>query len=188
MNIQIQVKARVKDFLGVKKKIEGFAKSIEEQDKIDYYFKGNFKFDRTELRLRKKGDKREIKLKLNYFKGGVEENKEYSFIVENPVDLVEMFDNMGITVAAMKHKKSYFYKFNGIEIQMVSIQELGYFIEIEKKCTEKDKRKVESEISELRDRLGITTDMIEKRNYFELLTRKKGSNSKNETKNTKKNN
>ena len=55
MEVEIQLKLKVNNFLEVKEKIDSLAKFISQENKIDYYFRGNFKFARTELRLRKIG-------------------------------------------------------------------------------------------------------------------------------------
>lgn len=175
MQIEVQIKTRVSNFMGVKRKIEKIARFIDEEDKVDYYFKGKFRFDRTELRLRKKGNKKEITHKINYFKDGVEKNEEYGFSISNASNFIKMLDDLGVSVAAMKHKKSFFYKYKGIKIQLVSIKELGYFLEIEKKLDEGDKSKAENDILKFAEELGIKKNMIEKRSYFELLMKKKES-------------
>ncbi|MFH1642061.1 MAG: class IV adenylate cyclase [Nanoarchaeota archaeon] len=176
MQIQVQIKTRVDDFLAVRKKIEEIADFVSEEDKIDYYFQGSFKFDRTELRLRKKKEEKKVTLKINYFDKNIEKNEEYAFCVDNASDFIALLENVGIKVAAMKHKKSYFFDCKGIQVQLVNVKELGYFLEIEKKCNEKEKEQTKMEIMDLSQKLGLDPTLIEQKNYFELLIekRKKG--------------
>jgi len=172
MKIEVQIKAKVYDFERTKKKISEIAEFIDEQNKVDYYFSRDSKLDRKELRLRKKGNEKIVTFKMPFFEEGIEKSKEYKFNIDNASDFINLLENLGINVIAMKHKKSLFYKYKDITIQLVSIPELGYFIEIEKKCNKEEEDKAEKEILELSEKLGIHSEQIEKKTYLELLIEK----------------
>ena len=171
MKTEVQVRVKVYDFVGMKKKISEMAEFENEEHKIDYYFERKSKSERTELRLRKIKNKNGISLKI-YHLNGIERNKEYILNMDNASDCIDFLETLGMKVVAMKHKKSYFYKYKDITIQLASIKELGYFLEIEKKCDKKDEKEAEKEILELSRKLGISNDQTEKKSYLQLLLEK----------------
>ena len=173
MKIEVQIKVRIYDFEKTKKKIDEIAEFIDKEDKVDYYFSKDSKLNRTELRLRKKKNQKNVTLKMPFFGDGIEKSKEYNFNIDNASDFIDMLENLGIRVIAMKHKNSLFYKYKDITIQLVAIPELGYFIEIEKKCNKEEEDKAEKDILELSEKLGIHSEQIEKKTYVELLIEKK---------------
>jgi predicted adenylyl cyclase CyaB len=179
MKVEVQVRAFIYDFNRIKRKIEEIAEFISEVGKTDYYFDGRFDFQEKELRLRKEGNEKTVSLKIKSFKN-TEENKEFRFKVDNASDLIKVFENIGLKVIAMKHKKSLFYNFKDMSIQLVSIKELGDFIEIEKKCSKNEVVKAGEDIIALAESLGIHKEQIEKRSYLRLLTERKPRGNDNE--------
>jgi len=172
MKTEVQIKAKVYDFEKIKKKISEIAEFIDKQNKVDYYFSRDSNLDRTELRLRKKGNEKTVTFKMPFSGDGVEKSREYKFNVDNASDFIDVLENLGIMVIAMKHKNSLFYKHRDIAIQLASIPELGYFIEIEKKCDKKEEDKARADILKLAEELGIKSEQMEKKAYLELLIEK----------------
>ncbi|MGB2762686.1 MAG: class IV adenylate cyclase [Minisyncoccales bacterium] len=175
MNIEIEIKARTKDFDGIKKALEkmraNFARSEKQIDKIF----GTSKFLDSEnkiieggivARIREVDKKRTLDFKeILRQKGGIELIYEISNI-----ELAEKFLNKLDFKEAFTIKKTReIFSYQDFTICLDDVEQLGKFIEVEKIISnEEEKNKTKQECFELLKKLAPDSE-IEEKKYGDLI-------------------
>jgi adenylate cyclase class IV len=141
--IEVESKVRVRNVKDARRRIKKIAKFVEVENKIDdYYSLSEGVYPKKSIRVRDKGQKREVNFKERmFFKDGIWAKKE-----------VELYRTR-----------------EGVNIELNFVKKLGWFIEIEVLCKKKDIGKAMRKIGKVRERLGVKRAQIEKSGYTRFL-------------------
>jgi len=191
--IEIELKAHIKDSGALKSLISKKAEYLCAFEKEDtYYFPlGNSDIPRSGIRLR--GESKTfpdgtvkktayVTYKIKEVRDGIEVNNEKEFEIcssqYSPVIVFDEFLKMtGLAPGFSKHKKGWAFSKDGINAELLEVEKLGWFLEMEivvndverdavKDTTVEEKKK---QLLEFLSDLGIEKDAIESRYYSEML-------------------
>jgi len=180
--IEVELKARVRDRTAVETAVRSFAVFAGDIDKRDIYWRttssGAGIPDRG-FRVRYESGACVVTFKHKSMEGGAEINIEREFGVTDPDVFAEFAQRLGCKIWYEKRKRGLRfetvskYAYDGKALlEIVDVENLGSFIEIEELLHEDRKSLVEdalSEISGLLARTGLAETDIESRYYSELL-------------------
>lgn len=173
--IEIELKARLHNPEKVRAKVEGFADYVREFDKMDAYWHGpEWRFARGTkgFRLRADGEKSIVTFKAKRNEGGIEINRETEFEVSDPDAFTSLVERIGCEPFYRKHKTGRAYDYDGFTIELVQVEGLGNFIEVEKLLDNDDPETVAVVLGGLKGilaRAGVPESDIEGRGYSELI-------------------
>ena len=173
--IEIELKARLHNPEKVRAKVEGFADYVREFDKMDAYWHGpEWRFARGTkgFRLRADGEKSIVTFKAKRNEGGIEINRETEFEVSDPDAFTSLVERIGCEPFYRKHKTGRAYDYDGFTIELVQVEGLGDFIEVEKLLDNDDPETVAVVLGSLKGilaRAGVPESDIEGRGYSELI-------------------
>jgi adenylate cyclase, class 2 len=173
---EIEVKARVSDLNSLRKKLEGLgcvlSEPLVQKDKI--YLDKNITFPEIKsgvrvLRIRDSNGKIILTLKIS------EENElaclEKEMVVDNAEEANELLDKLGYHEVVRVNKKRQKCKLNGLKICLDKVEELGYFVEVEK-MTDEDSSKVQEELFQFLETLGVSREDRVFQGYDTLMYKK----------------
>jgi len=186
MVTEIELKAHVRDSEALKKTLSEKAELKGAFEKRDVYWFGPENSDLTVTKLRVRKEKRsfadgtESSLCLVTYKSkeenkGIEINEELEFEVE-PVEAFEEFlKKAGLKPGAGKIKRGWVFVKERITAELVEVDTLGWFIELEILVGAKDKNeetitKTRETLLAFLDDLGVEREAIESRFYLDLLS------------------
>ncbi|MFA6094848.1 MAG: class IV adenylate cyclase [Candidatus Paceibacterota bacterium] len=181
MKSEIEVKAKVSNFNELISKLKEIGCVLSEpiiQDDYIYIPKGVVYEDihnHAVLRLRKQGDRNLFTLKKN--RSNELDCIEREIDVNNGEILIDIFELMGYVPFAEVHKKRRKTQYNEYEICVDEVNELGSFIEVEKMSDEADGEKVQGEIFDFMQTLGVKREDRVMNGYDTLVWMK--NNKKN---------
>jgi adenylate cyclase class 2 len=166
--MEIEIKCYCDDDKQVKNRLSEIgAQFIEKRFEADIYFNHpakNFGDTDEALRLRTIGERTIITYKgpkvSKLSKARIEQETE----VENFLSMKNILLNLGFIESGIVEKERYLYSFNGMEISIDYVNDLGIFVEIEKIGELKDE--VEKDLFNTAEKLGLTK--FERRSYLEL--------------------
>jgi adenylate cyclase class 2 len=173
--IEIELKARLRNPEEVRDRVVGFAVHVREFDKTDAYWHGpEWRFARGTkgFRLRADGDKSIVTFKAKRNEGSIEINHETEFEVSDPHAFTALVERIGCEPFYCKHKTGSAYAFDGFTIELVKVDGLGDFIEVEKLLDSDDPESVAVVLGGLKGilaRAGVPESDIEGRGYSELI-------------------
>jgi len=186
MVTEIELKAHVRDSEALRKILSGKAELNGAFEKRDVYWFGPESSTLTVTKLRVRKEKRSFadgtensvclvtyKAKEEYH--GIEINDELEFEVE-PVEAFEAFlKKAGLKPGAGKTKRGWAFVKERITAELVEVDGLGWFIELEILVGAKDKSeetitKTRKTLLAFLDDLGIEREAIESRFYLDLLS------------------
>lgn len=178
---EIEIKAWNKKPAETEKLTASFAVYEGSFDKSDVYYKQK-KPPRQSVRLRREtayfnGKDSVEKQWVTYkqkdrLEDGLEVNREIEFEVSDGDSFLKMLDGFGFELSMKKHKKSKSYHYKEFHIELVEIETLGNFVEIETLREDKSSEtvaKAQTELYKLLEKCGIPQNEVEKRYYSELL-------------------
>jgi adenylate cyclase, class 2 len=175
--IEVEVKARVTDFQGVKKKLSqmGILKVKTEFQEDIYYNAPHRDFGQTDeaLRIRKIPDNNGFKTFLTYKGAKMDDTsktrKEIEVVVENRENTASILENLGFIPVVTIKKKRMIYEIDDLVICLDDVDGVGTFVEIERGLKEgEDFQDSLEEIFKTYRKLGITDGFVRK-SYLELL-------------------
>jgi len=189
--IEVELKARLRDRATVEAAVASFAGPGSRVDKRDSYWHGpDWRLDRGArvFRLRSAGGDSAggdantvVTFKNKRCEGGIEINQEREFEVSDSGAFVEFAERLGCEFFYHKRKTGLGYKFGPsagegspceATIEIVEVEGLGDFIEIEILLEDEDPGSValaQAEIRSLLSRSGVSEADMESRFYSELL-------------------
>ncbi|MDR2094158.1 MAG: CYTH domain-containing protein [Treponema sp.] len=103
---------------------------------------------------------------------GIEVNDEYEFEVSSAEVFEDMLGCLGLEPGIAKHKKGWAWKFRGVTAELVRVDGLGWFVELEIIADRADREasaEGRKQLLGLFDKLGIERKNIEERYYTEML-------------------
>lgn len=175
--IEVEVKAQVDDFEGLKKKLNLLgAKRIEIQRQEDTYFNAPHRdFAKTDeaLRLRQTNTKNNSKIYMTYKGSKMDDLSKTRVEIEVAVDdylkMYSILENLNFKALPHVIKEREIYQLKEYIISLDTVHNLGKFMEIEKNIGEEESYKeVRDEIFHLYEKIGIV-DGFERLSYLELL-------------------
>ena len=129
---EIEIKAHASDYRSVLDKIVKIAGNGSPVDKRDHYFRieGN---EKPSLRIRKFNDHLEFTAKKNSKGAGSEDNLEYEIVlgIDQYDNAVSFFRALGYIDYFVKLKKGYEWTYNGTHVELLEVNDLGWFLEME---------------------------------------------------------
>jgi len=172
--IEVEIKAKVKDFSLIKKQLEKLgAEFLNKEKQIDAIFGRKEDLDNEHkiieghfsARVREKGDKRLVEFKE--IRRGAP-GMEFSSPVVSLESGINFLEKLGFEKAFTISKVRENYKYNDFEICLDDVDELGSFIEIEHPCKDGSKQDA---LKECEDLLGILAPdaVIEPKKYGDLM-------------------
>ena len=174
--IEVEVKASVKDFDDVKKKlIQIGANKINNEHQRDVYFNSQHKdFVKTDeaLRIREIPENGKKRFILTYKGAKMDDvsktRKEIEVDVSESHNMTLILENIGFYPAAEVKKDREIYNLDEFIITLDTVYDVGTFVEIEKSAHESEETAESLEkIFEIYKKLGIE-EGFERRSYLEL--------------------
>ncbi len=172
---EIEIKAWLENPEEVEEKIKNLnGKKIGEKEIIDTYYdhpKLNLTANKREIRVRKvkAGDVKKSFLTYKEPRKGFDEAKrEVELEIPDPKKMKKVLRRLGFIELGIKKKKQRTYELNNTIVDIVYVDRLGFFLEIESK-ERRDIEKGRKEIYRVFEMLGLERNKIEKRMYLELL-------------------
>lgn len=179
--IEVELKAHLQDPGAVEARVAAFADLVGPFDKFDAYWHGpDWRLSRGTkgFRVRSEGGTTMVSFKTKRSQGGLEINREREFGVDDPEALEELFLRLGCEPFFTKRKRGRRYELRvdgrdrPISIEILELEGLGHFIEIEILLESEDPAEValaQGEIKGVLARAGVGDSEIESRFYSELL-------------------
>jgi predicted adenylyl cyclase CyaB len=179
--IEVELKARLRDRAAVEAAVGAFASRAEPVDKRDSYWHGpDWRLHRGArgFRIRSEGGSSVVTFKAKRSEGGIEINREREFGVSDAGAFIEFAQRLGCEPFYDKRKRGNKYSVGRGEgggsatVEIVEVEGLGPFIEIEVLLEDDDPARIalaQGEIRGLLARSGVSEDDIESRYYSELL-------------------
>lgn len=176
MAMEIEIKAWVDDTVEVEENLRSLYGDPLPVHKEDIYYTADDRFPLLNtLRLRRSGGKWIFTYKDKSIEERTEVNREHETLVESFEVMDEFLKRIGCRYYLEKKKQGLLFSSGGLTIELVEVEGLGTFLEVEKVLPE-DKVDVESVRAELLavfDRAGIPRRRIEARYYSDMLLEKK---------------
>jgi predicted adenylyl cyclase CyaB len=186
--IEVELKAHIRDRTAVESRVASFAEPEGDVDKLDAYWHGpDWRMQRGKkgFRLRTERGRSLVTFKTKRNEGGIEINHEREFEISDPAVFVELAERLGCEPFYTKRKRGSRYRIEpcgpsgsglscpgGATIEIVEIEGLGDFIEIEVLLEEEEPASIalaQGEIRGILARAGVPESDIEPRFYSELL-------------------
>ncbi len=172
---EIELKASIDDPVAVERRVASFASCQRAFDKSDEYWHGR---DWREargtkgFRLRRDNGKAVVTFKRKTYVEGMEVNDETEFEVSDPESFNAFVERLGCERYYSKRKRGTAYGHDDCTIELVSVEGLGSFIEIECLIEGDDPVHVSEAKAKVRSilvRAGVPESRIEGRGYSELI-------------------
>jgi adenylate cyclase, class 2 len=166
--LEIEIKARADDLEGLKQKIERLGVTfVKKERQTDTYFshpKRDFAQTDEALRIRQIDDGLLLTYKGPKLDQLTKTREEFEVRVadENATIILK---KLGFREVATVTKSRGYYRLGDFEIMLDDVEDLGHFIEVEKRA---DEYRPE-ELVEFLESLGIKKDAIERKSYLELV-------------------
>jgi predicted adenylyl cyclase CyaB len=184
--IEVELKARIRDRAAVEAAVAAFARPAGRVDKRDAYWHGpDWRLNRGTRGFRVRSElpagsgpgdvvATVVTFKDKRSEGGIEINREVEFGVTDGVAFVEFARRLGCELFYHKRKSGLAFKAGqgDATIEIVEVEGLGDFIEIELLLEDDDPARIalaQGEIRALLARSGVAEADIESRFYSELL-------------------
>jgi len=199
--IEVELKARLRDRKATEARVASFAAYVGPVDKFDSYWHGpDWRLQRGTkgFRLRAEDGSTLVTFKTKRSEGGIEINREREFGISDPDIFVEFCLRLGCEPFYTKRKRGSKYRADpcsdgarqeiplaasgrrtagncpgAATIEIIEVEDLGDFIEIEILLEDEDPGAValaQGEIRGLLSRAGVPESDLEPRFYSELLT------------------
>ncbi|AHH03725.1 Adenylate cyclase [Borrelia nietonii YOR] len=141
-------------------------KFIKEEIKNDTYYSNTEKI----IRIRKFNTSEEIvTFKIQSLENDIEINREIEFKVDQINNFIFFLEEMNFKILYKKIKKSLIYQKGNLNIEINDIENLGFYLEIEKIIYDKNELSLaKTEIYETIKEFKLQNN-IEKKSYFELI-------------------
>lgn len=177
MPYEIELKARIDDWRGVEARVRTLCTWVREFRKEDRYFRRSESSEvETAFRLRLDGPSAVGNFKEKRERDGVEYNREREFHVDDADAFLELIGRIGCEQYAAKVKTGLEFRHGRITVELVHVDDLGDFLELEVLEPAPDYEahaRAAAEIRTLLERVGISVASIEPGSYVDLLRRKK---------------
>lgn len=175
MSMEIEIKAWVDDPPLIEERLRKMFGEALPVSKDDVYYETDARFPGLNtLRLRKSGDKWILTYKDKSLENGTEINREHETVIEEFPVIDELLRRFGCRRFLEKKKRGVMFSHDDLIIELVHVEALGTFLEIEKvlpvdSLEPAGIEAVKKEILAVFDAVGIGRDKIEGRYYSDML-------------------
>jgi len=170
--MEIEVRARIENFVEIKKALESKAQFITALDEGDLYLRHTSDIERSlVLRIRKKNGGAILTFK-GKSKGDDTAWPDVDLPLSQPDELEQLLLASGYILVVHINKHRLTYRTDNFEINLDTIEDLGDFIEIEGRGDETMRQSVEQGISQFLVSLGIQESQIIRKGYVPLMLEK----------------
>ena len=172
---EVELKARIDDPAAVERRVASFAACQRAFDKSDEYWHGRGRRDARGtkgFRLRRDDGKAVVTFKRKTYLEGMEVNNETEFEVSDTDAFNAFVERLDCERYYSKRKRGTAYGYDGCTVEIVSVDGLGSFIEIECLVDGEDPVLVGEAKAKVRAILamaGVPENRIEGRGYSELM-------------------
>ncbi|MDP2816602.1 MAG: class IV adenylate cyclase [Rectinemataceae bacterium] len=172
---EIEMKAWVDDPVALKNKLLQIGEYLGKTEKNDSYWSlpgMNGNISDRKFRIREEDGIHTVTYKEKTVSGGMEVNQETEFHVSSSEDFIILMEQAGCSPLYQKHKTSEKYRVGRCLTEMVLIEGLGQFIEIEILSENNRPETIvhaRNELFAVLDACGIARSSIESRFYSDLL-------------------
>lgn len=176
-NVEIELKARIRDRKLIEEKLAHFMSFRGEIHKSDEYWEipgahcsesSNFR-----LRLRSEPGRLSATFKEKSFDGSLEINREYEFTIDGEPSFRAFVERLKGTLVYRKQKMGTRWgNDRGLVAEVVEVSTLGLFLEVECVCDDRDaiaQEEAKLRLFEVIDKCGIPRKSLEARPYSQLL-------------------
>ena len=172
MAMEIEIKAWVDDTVVVEESLRSLYGDPLPVHKEDIYYTADDRFPQLNtVRLRRSGGKWIFNYKDKFIEDATEINREHETLVESFEVMDEFLQRVGFHYYLQKKKRGLLFSSGGLNIELVGVEGLGTFLEVEKVLPEieADVESVRSELLAVLDRAGVPRGRIEARYYSDML-------------------
>lgn len=172
IEVETKIPFKQKDLNSVKAKIKMIAKFVKKQEKKDdYYTLEYFQYPEKSLRVRDMGKVMEVNFKKRIsLVNGIHAKKEVQFEISDVEGFFDLIKDFGFRKWLHKEKTTELYKAkNGVNIELNYVKKLGWFLELEFLCPQKDINLARKKVAEVRDALGFSEKDSEQKGYTKQL-------------------
>ena len=171
---EIEVKAKIENFEQIKSQLRNlrctFSEPLVQKDKI--YLPSGVEFpDKTKgtlfLRIRNSNGKYIFTLKKQL--DTEFENIEHEIVIDDPDQAHEIALLLGFHEVLHISKKRIKCKYNDMTICLDEVEQLGFFVEIEKITSKSDTKKIKKELFNFLETLGVTREKQIFKGYATLI-------------------
>ncbi len=171
---EVELKARVSDYEGVKAHLDSVAGPGRTVEKRDHYFRIASE-ERPSLRIRNNNGILEFTAKKDQKRGDNEDNLEYEFNAPSSEleDAVLFFHALGYHDYFLKIKNGFDWTYKDIHIELLNVNDLGWFLELEALLPfdsgEVEEKRALEAIYSIFNECSVPLDSIEKRSYRSMI-------------------
>lgn len=173
--LEIELKARVRDPAAVEKQVATFATRLRGFEKSDSYWHGpDWRFARGTkgFRIRSDDGRSVVNFKTKRTDSGIEINRETEFEVSDREAFLALVQRIGCEPFYEKQKSGTAWQYGDYLIELVFVNGLGHYIEIERLLEVEDPAAIalaQGELKRILKQAGVAETDIEARGYSELL-------------------
>ena len=172
IEVETKIPFKEKDLISVRNRIKKIARFVKKQTKKDdYYTLEYFQYPEKSLRVRDMGKIREVNFKKRIsFVNGIHAKKEVQFQISDIKGFFDLIEDFGFRKWLHKEKTTELYKTkSGVNIELNHVKKLGWFLELEVLCSNKEINNARKKIKEARESLGFSEKDSEVRGYTKQL-------------------
>ncbi len=172
IEVETKIPFKEKDLSSVRDRIKKIARFVKKQTKKDdYYTLEYFQYPEKSLRVRDMGKIREVNFKKRIsFVNGIHAKKEVQFQISDIKGFFDLIQDFGFRKWLHKEKTTELYRTkSGVNIELNHVNKLGWFLELEVLCSNKDINNARKKIKEAREALGFSEKDSEVRGYTKQL-------------------
>ena len=173
--IEVELKAHIEDVAAVEQRVASFSKLLRRVDKHDsYWHASGWEANRGArgFRLRSEGTAYVVTFKTKRIENDMEVNREREFEISDPDAFREFVLRVGCEPYYTKRKTGIAYEYNGMTLEILKVERLGNFLEIERLMDTDEPNAVAATRKELLSALalaGVPESAIERRTYSEMI-------------------
>lgn len=171
--IEVEIKIKIDDLQELDRKLRSIgAECIEEHEEIDTYYQHpcrDFRETDEALRVRIRNSNVKLTYKGPKLSTMMKTRKEFEVSVSDFKNIDAMLKALGFKEVAKIRKHRRFFIYNDFKITLDSVNELGYYIEVEKTIVSgEDLDKAEEEIRSFITKIGLRPEESILKSYLEL--------------------
>ena len=169
--IEIEMKAWVTEEAALRARLQDHCRFVRSFVKEDSYWHIPDEHERR-FRLRIDAGRTICTLKQKRLKSGLEINREIEFSISDATAFREFIAMLGYRAETSKHKAGEQYDCDGLTVELVRIDGLGLFLEVEQVLTnptEGECQVAEQAVRNFFARMQLPAEAIEPRRYVDML-------------------
>ena len=183
MAVEVEIKARIDKFPQIDKRVADICEYLGETVKEDTYYSLPTVLNGSQtLRIRTEGNSATVTFKNKSLREKGEVNEETEFLISDPAAFLKFLDLLGSREFLKKRKTGTRYASGRLTVELLTIDTLGRFIEVEKLINSSEQNEISKALEEIKaflSELGISEDMFCESFYTDMLLDRKGKDKQN---------